>query len=60
MIKSLLAKLAARLKEPSTYAGIATLLAAIGFNIDAALLQNITLGLSGILGAVAFVLPEGK
>ena len=60
MIKSLLAKAAARLKEPSTYAAITALVMGAGLKIDAGLVQNIVIALSGLIGIVAFVLPEKK
>jgi hypothetical protein len=60
MIKSLLAKLAARLKEPSTHAGLTALIAATGLTLDAGLVQSAVLALSGIFGVLAVLLPEGK
>ena len=60
MIKSLLAKAAARLKEPSTYAGLTALIAAAGFTIDAGLVQSAVMALSGLCGVLAVLLPEKK
>lgn len=60
MIKTILAKIAARLKEPSTFASFATVAAIIGFKLDSALLQDVAIGLGFILSAVAAALPEGK
>jgi hypothetical protein len=60
MIKSLLAKAAARLKEPSTHASIMGFIAIAGLTIDAGLIQSAVLVLSGLFGVIAFVLPEGK
>ena len=60
MIKTLLAKAAARLKEPSTHAAITALVAAAGLTLDAGLVQNAILALSGVFGLLAIFLPEGK
>jgi hypothetical protein len=50
----------ARLKEPSSYAGLAAILVAAGINIDGGLLQGIIYSLSGLAGVVAFFLKEKK
>jgi len=60
MIKSLLAKAAARLKEPSTHAAITGLAAAAGLTIDAGMIQYGLMALTGLCGILAIVLPEGK
>lgn len=60
MLKTLLAKAAARLKEPSTHAALMGLAGAAGFVVDAGLIQSALIGLSGLFGVLAVVLPEGK
>ena len=50
--------LGARLAEPSTYAGIAATLAAIGIHLDPSVAKNLTLAGTGIGGLLAFLLPE--
>lgn len=54
----LLAFLIARLKEPSSYGGIALVLATLGIHFSAAQLDGIVNALVGIAGAAAFFLPE--
>ncbi len=51
----------ARLREPSTYAGLAALLGLIGLDGGAAdLVKNISMIGMGIGGLIAIVLPEAK
>ena len=52
--------LAARMKEPSTWATIFAALAAVGVTLDPGLSQQITLAGSGVAGLLGFFLPEGK
>lgn len=50
-----------RLREPSTYAGLAILLAAVGhFTLPAGAMNDITMIGTGIGGLIAILLPEGK
>lgn len=56
MIKIILA----RLKEPSTYAGIAALASVIGYNLDPGLLQNIAAIGTGLSGILAVFIKEGS
>jgi len=51
-------QLLSRLREPSTYAGLAAVLAAAGVNLDPSLFQALTLTATGIAGLVAVLLPE--
>lgn len=52
--------LSARLQEPSTYAGAATMLSAFGLSLDPGILHDIVLVGTGLGGLVAFVLPQAK
>jgi hypothetical protein len=53
--------LGARLREPSTYAGLAVLLGAFGhFTLPHGAMDNIALIGTGIGGLIAIFLPEGK
>lgn len=52
--------LAARLKEPSTWAAIFAALAAVGISIEPGLMQNITAAGAGLSGLLAFFIPEGQ
>lgn len=56
MIRSL----AARFSEPSSYAGIAPIIAGIGWNVPPGLLQTCIYIAAGVCGLIAFILPEGK
>jgi hypothetical protein len=49
-----------RFKEPSSYAGLAGILALVGVNIDAGMVQSVTFLLAGAAGVVAFFLPDEK
>ena len=49
-----------RFSEPSSYAGLSALFALLGVAIPGALIQAITLTLSGVCGVVAFFMPEQK
>jgi len=49
-----------RFSEPSSYAGLSALFALLGVAIPGALIQAITLTLSGVCGIVAFFMPEQK
>jgi len=50
--------LGARLREPSTYAGLAALLGVVGMTLDPGLLKNISLIGMGIGGIISFAVPE--
>jgi hypothetical protein len=50
--------LGARLREPSTYAGLAAVLGVFHLSTDPGLLHSLTLIGTGIGGLIAFVLPE--
>lgn len=50
--------LVSRMKEPSTYAGLAALLAAFGLNIDAGVLQAVVAILTGLAGLASVLLGE--
>jgi hypothetical protein len=50
--------LGARLREPSTYAGLATLLGVIGMTIDPGLLKSLSMIGMGLGGIIAFLVPE--
>ncbi len=47
-----------RLKEPSTWAGVAAMAATFGLSIDAELVQYGTMALAGIAGVAAVFLGE--
>lgn len=49
----------ARFAEPSTYAGIAAALSALGYNIAPGLLQTITFAGVALAGIAAVILKEG-
>ncbi len=48
----------ARLKEPSTYAGLAALLLSLGISIDESILSLVIAGLTTVAGVMALVLKE--
>lgn len=48
----------ARLREPSTYAGLAAVLAAFGLSLDAGLVQSIALLGTGLAGVLAAFMPD--
>jgi hypothetical protein len=48
----------ARLREPSTYAGLAAVLAVFHLSTDPGLMHSLTLIGTGIGGVISFVLPE--
>jgi hypothetical protein len=50
----------ARLKEPSTYAGLAAVLAVFHLSTDPGLVHSLTMIGMGIGGVISFVLPEEK
>jgi hypothetical protein len=50
--------LGARLREPSTYAGLAAVLAVLHLSTDPGLIHSLTLIGTGIGGVISFVLPE--
>ena len=58
MDKSLVAHLAARLKEPSSWAGLGAVFMLVGVHLDPGLLQSIVYVGTGIAGVVAFFVPE--
>ncbi len=55
---SMLRSFAVRFKEPSSWAGLAVLAGAVGLNVDAGLLQSVTLIGAGAAGLLAFFIPE--
>jgi hypothetical protein len=57
-MKAFLQMIIARFKEPSSWAGIATLLMAAGLNIDSELWQAIVLTGTGAAGILAVVVKE--
>jgi hypothetical protein len=57
--KAIVARLAARFKEPSSWAGLAGLFVLFGVHVDAGVTQDIIFIGSGIAGLVAFFAPEG-
>lgn len=52
--------LGARLREPSTYAGLSAVLAAVGLNLDPGVAHSLAMVGTGIGGLIAFFIPEGK
>ena len=50
--------LGARLREPSTYAGLAAVLAVFHLSTDPGLIHSLTLIGTGLGGVISFVLPE--
>ena len=48
----------ARLKEPSSYAALASVLAMVGVNVDPGLWQAIVVAATGVSGLAAFFLSE--
>lgn len=50
--------LLARMREPSTYAGLAAVLAAFGLSLDAGLVQSIALLGTGFAGVLAAFMPD--
>jgi hypothetical protein len=50
--------LGARLREPSSYAGLAAVLAVAHLSTDPGLIHSLTLIGTGIGGVISFVLPE--
>ena len=57
---SLLAFLVARLKEPSSYAGLGAVFATLGIHVDNATLQAAVQLLVAAGGLAAVLMPEGK
>jgi hypothetical protein len=55
---NILVYLLARLKEPSTYAGVGGLLAAAGIHVNAPILQAAIQALVSIAGLLAMLVPE--
>jgi hypothetical protein len=55
---NLVAFLLARLKEPSTYAGIGALLAATGIRADDVVVQAVVQALVSLAGLAAVLIPE--
>lgn len=49
-----------RFSEPSSYAGLAGILAMLGVNSPTPLMQSISFIAAGICGVAAFFLPESK
>jgi|DEB0MinimDraft_12_1074336.scaffolds.fasta_scaffold00487_10 hypothetical protein len=47
-----------RLREPSSYAALASVLALTGVNIDPGLMQNISTALAALAGVAGFFLHE--
>jgi hypothetical protein len=50
----------ARLREPSTYAGLAAVLGVMGLGADPGLVKNISMIGMGLGGLLSSVLPEAK
>ena len=50
----------ARLREPSTYAGLAAVLGVMGLSTDPGLVKNLSMVGMGLGGLVSFLLPESK
>ncbi len=50
----------ARLQEPSTYAGLGSLLVVLGVNLDPGMEQKLVTALIAVAGAAACFLPEGN
>ena len=55
---ALLSFVLARLKEPSTYAGIGALVATSGIHVDSAVLQAGIQVIVSLAGLVAMLIPE--
>jgi hypothetical protein len=49
-----------RLKEPSSYAALAAVLALFGLNVDPGLWGHVVRACVGVAGLVAFLLPERR
>ena len=47
-----------RLKEPSSWAGLAGIFAMLGVKVDQGLMANIVSGLAAIAGVLAFFIKE--
>jgi hypothetical protein len=60
MTKEIIARLANRFKEPSSWGGMAGLFVLLGMQLDPGLVQSIATAGAGIAGIVAFFLPEKK
>ncbi len=52
--------LASRFKEPSSWAGLAGILALVGLSVDGAIVEAVTYIGAGLAGLVAVFLPEAK
>jgi hypothetical protein len=52
--------LGARLREPSTYAGLAAVLAMLHLSTDPGLVHSLSMIGMGLGGVIAFLLPEGE
>lgn len=52
--------LAERFKEPSSWAGLASIALMFGVHIDPGLMKSIVSAGVGIAGLVAFFVPEGE
>lgn len=50
--------LAARFKEPSSWAGLAAFLAIVGVNLDTGVVESIAYIGAGTAGLLAFFLPD--
>ena len=57
---ALLNWLAARLQEPSTYSGLAALMASMHLSTDPGLVHDVTLVCTGAGGFLGFILSERK
>lgn len=60
MIEQIVATLAARFSEPSSWAGLAPILVMLGLNVPPGVSQAIALIGAGMCCLVAFFLPEGR
>lgn len=55
-----LRQLAARFKEPSSWAGIAGIMAIFGVHLDPGILNAIIVFMAGFAGLLAVIIPEKK
>ena len=58
--RTILRRCLARLREPSTYAGIGVIAGALGFNLDDEILKMAATTGMGLAALAAITLPESK
>ena len=58
--KVIIARLANRFREPSSWAGLTGLFLLLGLHVDPGLVQSVSLAGAGVAGIVSFFLPEKK